>query len=388
MGELESLLLILALIYLSECLVWLRRGALAFQTWWGRDFRVVHPGSLLSNQRGGLALANPLPPLGTVFVCQLFPLSISPEGVFGYSTACLDDAGRPFQTAAYVRLDDIREIAVNGRKLLVNGEIFLHAISTFSARHIAEQLRRLSKLPGAERAGAIKRFIRDSLNDDDVSKLLRECRSRSLLLRVLSNALFFYLFVVLVPLVWRFGFGQFGAWLLAGMLAQTISIAILFRRAHAALHPGADEERFKPFLTMLLAPPTAIRAPDILARHVFENFHPLALARALCPREPFRELARQVLLDSHYPLFPISPKSDPAAVAAEQWFRDAALNAVEKYVAGAGLQPRDLIAPPKPAEPSSRSYCARCGAQFVMTEGTCADCGGRPLEPFAEKGPA
>ena len=29
MGELESLLLVLALIYLSECLVWVPRGAMA-----------------------------------------------------------------------------------------------------------------------------------------------------------------------------------------------------------------------------------------------------------------------------------------------------------------------------------------------------------------------
>jgi hypothetical protein len=220
------------------------------------------------------------------------------------------------------------------------------------------------------------------MNDEDISKLLRDCRSRSGPVRVLSNALFVYLFAVVVPLVCRFGFGQFGAWLLAGMLAQTITIAVLFRRAHAALHPGADEERFKPFLTMLLAPPTAIRAPDILARHLLENFHPLALARVLCPRESFEEFARQVLLDSRYPLFPVSPKSDPAAVAAEQWFRDAAMNAVEKYVASAGLQPVGLTAPPLPAEPANRSYCARCGAQFVMTEGSCADCGGRPLQPF------
>jgi hypothetical protein len=126
----------------------------------------------------------------------------------------------------------------------------------------------------------------------------------------------------------------------------------------------------------------AIRAPDILARHLLENFHPLALARVLCPRESFEEFARQVLLDSRYPLFPVSPKSDPAAVAAEQWFRDAAMNAVEKYVASAGLQPVGLTAPPLPAEPANRSYCARCGAQFVMTEGSCADCGGRPLQPF------
>ena len=60
MGELESLLLVLALIYLSECLVWVRRGALAFGTWRGKHFGILHPGAILANQRGGLLLANPL----------------------------------------------------------------------------------------------------------------------------------------------------------------------------------------------------------------------------------------------------------------------------------------------------------------------------------------
>src|SRR5947199_254181 len=67
MGELESLLLVLALIYLSECLVWVRRGALAIRNWRGRNSRIVDPGALLGNQRGGFLLANPLPPLGNAF---------------------------------------------------------------------------------------------------------------------------------------------------------------------------------------------------------------------------------------------------------------------------------------------------------------------------------
>ena len=85
MGEFESLLLILTLIYLSECLVWVRRGALVFASWWGKSFRILHPGTLLGNQRGGLLLANPLPPLGATFISPGFPLSLSPEGAFAYS---------------------------------------------------------------------------------------------------------------------------------------------------------------------------------------------------------------------------------------------------------------------------------------------------------------
>ncbi|HYT61766.1 MAG TPA: hypothetical protein VEL06_16430 [Haliangiales bacterium] len=382
MGELESLLLVLALIYLSECLVWVRRGALALGTWWGKSFRILYPGALLGNQRGGLLLANPLPPLGTLFLSPLVPFSLSPQGALAYSSACLNPAGRPAQTARYFRFAEIREVARDGRKVRVNGRIFLRAISTFSARHWVDALRRLRKLGEAERAKAIKGWIHESLDAGEISRRLKECRSRARPLRLLSNALFAYLFLFVVPLVWRFGLGPYGLWLLAGMLAQTITIALLFRRAHQTLHSEADEERLKPFLTMLLAPPTAIRAPDLLARHLLERFHPLAIAKVLCSPENFESFARQVLLDLRHPLFPVCPTNDPDALAAEHWFRAAQEEAITKFLLRVDLKPDDLVAPPKPAEPANQSYCPRCRAQFVLREGHCADCGGRPLEPF------
>src|ERR1044072_9053082 len=135
MGELESLLLVLWLIYLSECLVWVRRGALAFRSWWGEDFRIRHPGALLGNQRGAFLLANPLPPLGAFFVTHGFGFSLSPEGVFAFSSVCLSPAGRPAQTAKYLHFDVLRNLEMDGRKVIVNGEIFFKAVSTFSARH-------------------------------------------------------------------------------------------------------------------------------------------------------------------------------------------------------------------------------------------------------------
>ena len=114
MGELESLLLVLALIYLSECLVWVRRGALAFGSWRGNRFGLRPPGTWMGNQRGGLLLSNPFPPLGTVFIVPNLPLSLAPAALFAYSSVCLDPAGRPWQTARHLSFDDVRNVAVDG----------------------------------------------------------------------------------------------------------------------------------------------------------------------------------------------------------------------------------------------------------------------------------
>src|ERR1051326_4679511 len=134
MGELESLLLILGLIYLSECLVWVRRGVLAFGSWRGQNFAPRASGTWLGNQHGNLLLSNPLPPVGTVFIVPDLPLSLSPAAVFAYSSVCLDPNGRPWHTARHVSFGEIRNVVADGRKLFVNGEVFLKAPSTYSAR--------------------------------------------------------------------------------------------------------------------------------------------------------------------------------------------------------------------------------------------------------------
>ncbi len=382
MGESESLLLVLALIYLSECLVWVPRGALAFASWRGVVFGLRHSGALLANQRGGLRLSNPLPPLGTVLILPDFPLSLAPDTLFAYSSVCLDPIGRPWQSARYLPFKQVRQVGVDGRKVLVNEDVFLKAVSTFSARRLAESLRRLGHTRELERAAAIQQMLNETLDTETLAARWRLFQTRVRPIRLLSNGLFLYLFLVAAPLILRFGFGPFGVWLLGGMFVQSIIIAVLFRRAHQSLYPGAGDEQLKPFLTMLLAPPAAIRAPDVLTRHLLEQFHPLAVAQVLCSPARFRSFTRQVLLDLRYPLLPICPTSEPEPLKTEQWFRSARLEAIEQFLQRRGLKPEELTVMPGPTEPENQSYCPRCGAQFVTRTGTCSDCGGRSLQAF------
>jgi hypothetical protein len=133
---------------------------------------------------------------------------------------------------------------------------------------------------------------------------------------------------------------------------------------------------------MLLAPPTAVRSHDLLARRLVENFHPLAVAELFCPGAPFERLARRVLLDLRFPLLPRAPSAEAAVVQTEEWFRGVLLEECERAVQRAGLKPLELTRPPARSEATHRSYCPRCDAQFEVESGTCADCGGRELVAF------
>ena len=130
---------------------------------------------------------------------------------------------------------------------------------------------------------------------------------------------------------------------------------------------------------MLLNPLSSIRAHDLLARHLFALYHPLAVAHVLCETEIFAELARRLLLDLRHPIEPTCPDGLAEADQVEKWYRARTLAALEEFVDATGVSVDRLLAPEPPLDESCRSYCPRCRCQYVMGQGHCASCGDIPL---------
>jgi hypothetical protein len=380
MSELQSLLLVLAAIYAVECLVWVPLGAIAFSSLRGRVWRWHQPGLATGNARGGFLLADPLPPLGTIIYGLQLPLSLSPDGVCAWNPACLNGTRRTPQCGAWMRWAEVREVATLGRKVFLNGQFFLKANSEGHAVFLAGVVRRIHRQPPEQRVQAITTEFAAHLDTHAVSARRQEAGRRAGGLQWLANLLLLTVFAATPLLAWHYGWRRF-LWALVGVvLAQTVTAAVLYYRAHKALLPAATEERFTWCLTMLLAAPTAMRAHDLLVRHAFEQFHPLALARVLVPADAFRELAQQAVLDARHPLEPAWPGGSLEARTAVTWSHAAWREALEVFVGRTGLSLEQLVAPPTPSEPCHVSYCPRCRTQFVLSEGRCPDCGGLALE--------
>jgi hypothetical protein len=384
MGDLESLLCALAVIYLFECLVWVQRGSVLLLRWWGKSCAIRHPNALLGNTRGAALLANPFPPLGAAFLGRPIPVSYSAEGALSCTAACLNRDWRRAQVTQFVRFDALHSVEVVRKTVLLNGTEFFKAASPYAARKIAEMLDGLRKTSASDRPAAIREMVAAMLDRAQALRRVQAFNRSSRWLRFLGIALFFYLFAAAPWVVWRFGLAAIVWPLVAGLLAQTVTISILFRRAHASLYPEASEERFTPFLTMLLAPPTAIRAADILGRPLLEHFHALAAAAVVTSKEEFAGFSRQILLDLRYPILPACSASDPSARATEKEFRQILLEASEALVTGWGIDVQELLRPSARTDPTHRSYCPRCETQFTTKAGACADCGGRELLPFPD----
>src|SRR5206468_8622533 len=103
-------------------------------------------GILFGNQRGGFVFVYPLPLLGTFHAANQFSLSFSPEAALAYVAINVNPAWRPAQTGRFLPFDAIRNVRARGKKVTVNGELWLTAASASFARRDAEKLARLAKL--------------------------------------------------------------------------------------------------------------------------------------------------------------------------------------------------------------------------------------------------
>jgi hypothetical protein len=385
MSDLEVLFLVLALIYGWECLGWVRRGAVVFRTRFGRRWKPVHPGALLGNQEGGIIFTHPLPPLGVVLSGNQFPLSLSPDGVLAHVASSINPGWRPPQSGRFIRFEEIKAVEARAKQVRVNGELLLKTSSPQLAQFIASQLRRLAKLSPREREKTLVELCRSGFDTKAIENRWREFRQHAASLRNMCNALFAYLFL-LAPLLIRFvGLKRCWLVLVIGLFVLSITTAILFRRAHKKLYPQADDERFTHFLTILLSPPTATRAHDVLSRPLLEEFHPLAIAHVFCPAAEFRRLARLALIEVRHPALPLCPNNDPTAVATERHARARLQQTIEEFVRKNGVDLEELVRPSAPTDETCQSYCPRCGNQFTTPTGQCADCGGLPLQPLSSR---
>src|SRR5205807_1042828 len=232
MTDLELLFLVLVVIYCWECACWLRRGSVAFLTWFGRRWKLAHPGAVLGNQQGGFIFAHPLPPLGTLLAGNQFPLSLSSDAVLAYVAPSVNPGGRPIQTGKCFRFAEIQSVESNGKKVRVNGELLLKAASPAFAAYLAQQLRQLTSLAPAQRANAIEELVRAGLDTKAIERRWQEFRTQTGSMRLLTNCLFGFLFLFAPALIWRFGLRQSWLGLLAGILGFTVATAIFFGRAH------------------------------------------------------------------------------------------------------------------------------------------------------------
>jgi hypothetical protein len=380
MSEGQTLLLILILLYLTECLIWVKRESVAFVSRMGGRWRLTVPPSWLGNANGGILFLNPLPPAGRVFLSHLSPISISPSGICAYNLQTLPSEARsPGQTGHFLPFNKITRSTTEGVYLLVNDERFAKCATARQARTLVTLIGEMAKASAAKRERLARNWISKQFAVDDAAARLREGNAIIKPMRALSLILFLFLFVVTPVLVSSFGLIRLITPVAAVMVMLAVLIGILFYRAHKQLFPAESSERFENLVKMILCPPVSIRAPDIITRNLLAEYSPIVVASLLTGSDE-QQFVRAFILDLQHPLK--HEVSDETAEKTIAWTAAEQLNiCLDQVKAGDYLKPEDLLAPAQ-REGNSISYCPRCRCQFVVSAVECPDCPGVALVDF------
>jgi len=371
----QTLLLILILVYLSDCLIWVKRESVAFVSIWGGRWRLTVPASWLGNANGAVMLLNPLPPAGRIFLSHLLPVSVSPSGICAYNLQTLPSEARsPTQTGQFLPFNKIKTAATEGVYLLVNDEKFAKCATAGQAKMLAQLIREIVKASTTKRTSIVRAWMQKQFAMNEAAARLEEGKKRIEPIQELSSILFLFLFVFTPTLMSIFGLMPLIIPVAVVMVILAMLTGIMFYRAHKQLFPTEGSERFENVVKMILCPPVSIRAADVLTRNLLADYSPIVLASLLAGAGE-QQFARAFVLDLRHPLR--HEVSDETAEKTMRWAVDEQLSiCLERF-----LKPEDLLAP-SAREKDSVSYCPRCRCQYVVSETDCPDCPGVALVNF------
>jgi hypothetical protein len=371
MNEVQVLFLILAGVYLLQCLGWAPLESKVLRIGWRFRAKVLAHGLPMRFGQHKLFFLNPFSPLAGAIVCEWFPsVRNSDEGSSAKSNPPKSGGVIGRRT---IRLSgqEKQQVHSAGKEVRSAGGVLFTAHSEAYANFLAGVLDRVRKRSPRDRDRAFEREFEKMFDTKRVALRLEEYKAHAVFLRPACVLLFVFLFLI-APLLVRFrGLQRIWPVLLAYLIWSLAWIGGSFLRAHRTLYPEQKEGRWQQVMVLALSPFSAIRANDVLLRDLFCAFHPLAVSYVLLSKEESRVQAERNLRQS---LFRI----DGDAATSEAAMR----RSLESFLAKTGMLREELLRPPSRESENCRTYCPLCLAQFVLAEGECPDCGEVQLKRF------
>jgi len=373
MNDFEFLLVLLAVFYAWECLHWIRRPGIAFRSWFGAAWSCKLPTGGLSNRFGGILFSMPLPSLGGFFAVNRAPLIITENKLISHPDPLDLYDETPTRSDARIGFEQIRSIRSKRHHVLVNGKIFFSAGSPSLAESLAVRIKKLKAENPEQRVAMQSQWLKESFDTEVIRESVQTLRDSTRLLGVFCTLLLAHIAVVVPWIGLNFTLANTWPVLVGALLFVNTAIAFQFWRLHSRFYPDASDERFQLTFMMALFPLASIRATETLARPLLENFHPLAVSKVLLTENAFKQAAA-------WHVRRLGVRLKTSLSTEERDFFERLEKTTREFLRAQKIDTAELLEPPKPGDPSCRSYCPRCGSQFTFESGKCSDCGSVPVE--------
>ena len=371
MSDLTALGLVLVVLYLSECLVVARRGGVIFRLplFFG-GANAEAPSKAMGNGNVGLALLNPLPPFGRVYVTEPWPFVCDSDDVVAAQATSLWQDGKPHQSGRRLAFAAFKSVRAIDKDVLVNGEDFVRCSSASHARAMVHVLTTLMQTPASARSAMIDTLLRASFDVDVVSARVEAHARKGLPVLVATIGCFAALFVVTPLMIKLEGLERWYVWLGLIYVWVLLSSSLAFF-AHRSLQPAVRGERWMQLLLSIPAPTVALRGNDKLGRFLLADLHPIAAALRLLRGERRQAVVGAMLRDLRHPRLPTLPVVDDVSSGVEVTFRKRVAALAQDAAAANGVDVTAAFAAPG----RTPLYCPRCHTGYTKGSG-CGDCGG------------
>ena len=360
MRELASLLIVVLLVYLFQCLCWAPMRGHVFSLEPGGESGRKKRGFLWSALNLTGYWANPLPPLQPLLVVDWPQFQPEPE-ILRITPADAEPVAIAWEELKVTR---------SGSKLSCNGAVVLQG-GAQQLKQSQEFLEKLKRAKAKERRKLIDAWLRKATDAAAIEERLKVFCYKARWLDIAVNLQFFLLFLI-VPMAF-FRFGSRALWPMVGaVIATSIFIAWRSVKLHKYFFAGDGEGRFKSVFSTVLSPIYAIRAEDAVARDLLAGFHPVAVAGVMSSQKDLEAFAGEQL------------RMNKFSSRTTSWYGEQLEIALTRMLEKKGVNVKRLLAAPE-REDGCMLYCPRCRAQYTKAREGCADCGYGELLAFEEQ---
>jgi hypothetical protein len=382
-SDAQILLLILAALYLGECLVWTPARAVLVRIVGGRWVAERKNGAI-GNRKGSFRPISFLPSAHRALIWEVPGLSLGPDHIVAFTPDQPGILPRPNQSGLIVPWAKAGEILRKDRSLLFDGTVLATARSAESAERWLKDIRSCAEAKiRPEREKILRAALAAELREEPARDRLSQVEAVSALPSWAGVVLFAGCFAVAPAITTHFGVNRALLWVFVAALALHLPTVLIFFRAHRRLLPDRRADRWVELFKILVSPPMAMRAADTLWLHGLDGLHPLALLAVQSNEAGLKDLSRHLLLDLRHP---IAPAECPEAGRADElWFRQERIAAIEVFLKAKNIEPATLLAPTAGGQEGIQSYCPRCQQGFTVASGECSSCGGMALVALAKK---
>tara|TARA_R110002072_G_scaffold271038_2_gene430965 strand:- start:85242 stop:86408 length:1167 start_codon:yes stop_codon:yes gene_type:complete len=370
LSDTELILIVIAVIYLWECLVWLPAEAVAFTTAFGSLKLASHPTFLQRIDSHAAVLS--IFPWSRSIVASEWPVPVSRDGL------CILTGAK---AGTFIPFGDLKTVEADQRYLRIN-RTRTKCASLEAARRFANLLTTLRELHIDKRDAVLDEAMQSSFSSEGVVSRIEQVDRSVSALRLASLLLFIWVFIQ-GPILYYTTESQTGAlirYLAVSGFFWLVGV-VLFAIAQRRLLNSPATEQFSRVATLCVSPAGVMRAANIITSDAFSEFTPAAVAAAVMPATDFRSYIGQRLRQLTHPSASDFPDTSPEFRSTRTSFDARQLKTLSVILKEQGIEIDELLRAPVP-DFDARTWCPRCLTQYTLESGDCPECLDVPLQKF------